>query len=88
MRDALKIYRQTQREAVPEEASLGTLMRALVDSASAARRAMAAGDWETSNKHLLACQTVLWSLRLGVNPDRSYAYSGETVLVAQSHRPE
>lgn len=69
MRDALKIYRQTQREAVPEEAGMGVLMRALVDSVATARRAMAAGNLETSNKHLIACQTVLHSLSLGVNPE-------------------
>lgn len=69
MRDALKVYRQTQRETVPAEASMGALMRAVVDSVLTAHRAMAAGDWETSNKHLLACQTVLHSLRLGVNPE-------------------
>ena len=63
MTNGIDAYRRIQREAAPDEASMGTLLRVLVDSILVGRRAIMQSDFATSNKHLLAAQQVLLQLR-------------------------
>ena len=83
MTTGISAYRRIQREAAPDEASMGTLLRVLVDSILVGQRALTEQDFATANKHLLAAQQVLLQLRtsskettgeLGENLRDLYAY--------------
>jgi len=63
MRSGIDAYRRVQREASPDETSMGTLLRVLLDSILVGQRALAKQDFATANKHLLAAQRVLLQLR-------------------------
>jgi flagellar protein FliS len=88
MTSGIDAYRRIQREATPDEASMGTLLRVLVDSILVGRRALMQSDFATSNKHLIAAQQVLMQLRsatrdlageLGQNLNDLYAWAEMTL---------
>lgn len=63
MKSGIAAYRRIQREATSDSASMGTLLRVLVDSILVGRRALVAHDLATSNKHFVSAQQVLVQLR-------------------------
>ncbi len=88
MTSGINAYRRIQREAAPDEATMGTLLRVLVDSILVGRRALMQSDFATCNKHLIAAQQVLVQLRsatrdlageLGQNLNDLYAWSEITL---------
>lgn len=66
MANAVDVYRRMQREAVPDEASMGVLMRVLCESILVGRRALDRMDYATADRHLIAAQQTLIHLRAGI----------------------
>ena len=88
MTSGISTYRRIQREAIPDEASMGTLLRVLVDSVLVGQRALMQNDFATSNRHLVTAQQVLTQLQratrdlageLGQNLNDLYAWSEMTL---------